>query len=365
MLVKAFSFMPAIMIGTALCLILAFCIKNKNTKKILFIIGASVAIIYVYFIMGIVTPYTFISSIFDGVEGYLWIFAIIISVWLLISLYIRLKNIIIFNSNKEKSVYIRDVDVDYSPAVCSYLMNNRIETKKDLTATLLNLCAKGIVKIEKQGNNINIIDLKNKEAQKLSEDEKYAYEMLVSKVTSSKLITWKNKVEEEYEKYVFSKKNKKQLGMFIFGVYVAIFIGIFIFFAITGEYSIGGKLAAIIGKLLITCFLAAWETIIISGFIEMIKFVVGRNNGSEFQDTYTAKGAREFNKWRKFMAFIHDFSLIEERSHEDVTIWGKYLSYSIALGINKHCDKELYSKIQKEYSFDFNIFENIDEGDEK
>ena len=51
--------------------------------------------------------------------------------------------------------------------------------------------------------------------------------------------------------------------------------------------------------------------------------------------------------------------MIKERDHKRKVRWGKNLSYSIALGINKKCDKELYDKIEKEYLFDFNLFSEL------
>lgn len=58
-------------------------------------------------------------------------------------MHIYKKNYMI-RKNKINEIYIRDVDAEYSPAVLSYLMNNKIEIKKHLSATLLNLCTKNI-----------------------------------------------------------------------------------------------------------------------------------------------------------------------------------------------------------------------------
>jgi len=317
-LAKAFGFVPIIAIISVIGVIISISMsqKHKRTSKIILGLVIGTVAIYMFFVMGIVAPYIFIGALFEGAEGYIWMFAIAVITWLVVSIGIRFKNNIIKNNNKIKDIYVRDVDVEYSPAVCSYLINNKKETKKDLTATLLNLCAKNIVKIENNGNNINIIDLKNvKEVEKLAEDEKYAYEMLCSKVTSNKLIQWKNIVENEYKKYNFSKQNEKPLGMYIFGAYIAVFILIFAFFLITGEDSITGNAGEFIAKLVITLFMAAWETLLVSGYFEGIKEFLKRNINSSFKDTYTSKGAREFNKWRKFMDFIRDFSLIDEKGH--------------------------------------------------
>jgi len=356
-------YMVIMMAAGGLALLILQTVQDKKTKaKIGFIIKFIMFLIYFAFI-GVCVPLYFVLEMFENMANGLLIFGLIGIVWTAVSLFIEMKNKFIILYNDDKEIYIRDVNVKYSPAVLSYLMNNKIEVSKDLPATLLNLCLKNCLRInENSDESIAIEDLKNKkEVAKLSDDEKYAYEMLCSKVTSNKLIQWKNIVENEYKKYNFSKQNEKPLGMYIFGAYIAVFILIFAFFLITGEDSITGNAGEFIAKLVITLFMAAWETLLVSGYFEGIKEFLKRNINSSFKDTYTSKGAREFNKWRKFMDFIRDFSLIDEKGHEDVALWGKYLSYSIALGINKNCDKELYKKIQKEYSFDLDIFSNISE----
>lgn len=90
----------------------------------------------------------------------------------------------------------------------------------------------------------------------------------------------------------------------------------------------------------------------------MIKAFITHSEKS-FIDTYTKKGALEYNKWKKFEKFMVEFTLIKEKNYQNIVLLGKYLSYSIALGINKKCDKELYNKINKNYSFDYEIISNL------
>lgn len=361
MMLIMFDIMPIIMIGCTLMVMISFMVKEKvKLKKVLFSIGATIATIYMFILFAIAVPYTFLSSILDNFVGLGLMLVIIFAVWTVVSLFIQFRNQYSFYINKTKDIYIRDIEVKYSPAVASYLMNNRIETTKDLSATLLNLCAKNILKIERKENKIDIIDLDNrKEVAKLCNDEKYAYQMLVEGVDNKKINMWKKKVYDEYQKYGFSKNTDKPLGMYIFGVYVAIFIMIFIYMIFTGEYTITGKIAEVLGYILITTFIAAWEMIVLSGFKHFFNTILNKNNSNEFRDIYTSKGAREYTKWKRFQDFMEDFSLIDEKEHESVVLWGKYLSYSIALGINKKCDKELYDRIEKEYYFNYNVFSNI------
>ena len=362
-----FDITPFVIISSIIAIIVAIFIKNKKAKKILATTGIIDLFGYTIFLMSIAIPNMFLSALFENGDGIIAMISIIIAVWAIVSLFIYLKNRYIIRKNNIKEIYIRDIDVKYSPAVLSYLMNNKIEPQKDLPATLLNLCTKNILKIEEtETRKIEVIDLKNQKAvEELSDDEKYAYKMLLEGVTSSKLSYWKNKVEDEYIKYGFSKKHNKSLGTYLIGIYISFFIGIFLYCIISGEFEITGQAADIIAKIIITTFIAAWEMIIFAGIKKMITGILNRNDKNEFKDMYTKKGAKEYSKWKSFERFIEQYSLIKEREYESVVIWGKYLSYSIALGINKKCDRELYNKIEKEYCFNYDLLSRIYAYEEK
>lgn len=358
---KLFSLLETCMIyyaiiGFILSIFLVISIMRDNKKLITFAFIALGLITYI--LLGVIVPFTFVTAVVGNISGFLLVVLAILIVWAIISLCITFKNKLIILKHREKEIYIRDVDVPYSPAVLSYLINNKIETKKDLSATLLNLCAKNILKIEKDNNQeLKFIDLKNeKEIEKLSADEYYAYEMFTQGITTSKIRKWKIKVKEEYDKYKFSKENKIDLSKYFLLAYFAFIIIVAIISTVFNINSFGKMIA----NLMIIIFFAAWEMAIFSGIKAFIK---GKTNKkSEFMDTYTKKGAIEFDRWKKFEAFIEDYTLIKDKEATSVIILGKYLSYSIALGINKKCDKELQDLIDTEYSFnDMMIFNMLEE----
>ena len=74
------------------------------------------------------------------------------------------------------------------------------------------------------------------------------------------------------------------------------------------------------------------------------------------RDKYSKKGAAEYMKWKKFKNFMEEYTLVNEKEYTSIVILGKYLSYSIALGINKKCDSELYKRIEKQYKFNIDLF---------
>jgi len=358
-------YMVIMMAAGGLALLILQTVQDKKTKaKIGFIIKFIMFLIYFAFI-GVCVPLYFVLEMFENMANGLLIFGLIGIVWTAVSLFIEMKNKFIILYNDDKEIYIRDVNVKYSPAVLSYLMNNKIEVSKDLPATLLNLCLKNCLRInENSDESIAIEDLKNKkEVAKLSDDEKYAYEMLTSGVNNAKINNWKNIVKKEYSKYGFSNEHKTNMLSYLIGVYVIMFLAIFIFFPLIVNTI---HADAIIIEIMLVAFFAIWEYKVFSEGKDILFTLIIPNEDAyqneEFMGIYTDKGAIEFNKWEKFEKFIKEYTLIKDRDHKSVVVLGKYLSYSIALGINKNCDTEIYNQIKSKYVFDFSKITSLYEG---
>lgn len=325
-----------LIIGVIVFILVLSNIHNKKLKiDLISSISISVIIMFASLFMMITFPPMIIIII------------ITIIVWITIQLFISFRNKLILLRNNKKEIYIRDIEVDYSPAVLFYLINNKLETKVVLPATILNLCANKIIKLEEnQEGYINIIDLKNKDlVNKLSDDEKYAYEMITNGINSSTLIEWQEKVQKEYYKYKFSKKHTTPLRIYFNYIYVII-IAVLFAVSLLNNIEDGG-----------------WNFVLyIMGFVSftIVPIIEITNNrkkkkkkSTQFKVTYTRKGAIELNKWKKFENFIKDFTLVNEKEYKSIIILGKYLSYSIVLGLNNKCDQELLRKINAEYLFDF------------
>ena len=337
---------------------------GTDNKILIWIVRIAIYIsgIYIFALFGIIFPYAMISVLSTELfynSSILTIMALISFVWIAIELFIKFRNKLIILNNNEKEIYIRDIEVEYSPAVLYFLIHNKLETNVILPATILNLCAKKVIKLkENNEGKIDIVDLNDtKTVNELSSDEKYAYKMLTTDITSSKIIEWKNKIKNEYDKYKFSKKHTVSLGAYLLCTYILLIVILIILSIIMGR----DTLDKFWGYLAFMIFFASWITIIWSTAINSIlNRILKTNKITNFKDTYTKKGAIEFNKWNKFKKFIKEFSLIKEKDYESIVVLGKYLSYSIALGVNKNCDKELLQKINIEYFFDFDkVLKNL------
>lgn len=292
-------------------------------------------------------PYGIIKTLYVEKNNKLALLMVITAMsWIIVTLFIRYRNKWILSRNNEKEIYVRDMNVEYSPAVLSYLVNNNIETKKDLPATILNLSVKNVIKLQEDDKgNINIVDLKNTDlVDKLSVDEKYAYEMVTSTIDTKKIVEWKEKVREEYDKYKFSRKHKQSFAGYLFGAYAITFVVLFIMqfvFSYSGDLEKQGDMFI---SMIFVIFFTVW-------FLPIVLCMTSKKR-ADFKDTYTIKGAIELNRWKKFAKFIKDFTLINQKDYESIVILGKYLSYSVALELNNKCDKELLKKVGAEYSFD-------------
>lgn len=344
-------FAPIILI--VVTIILAFIFKDKFSniiEKFLFV-GFFIVMLLVFSLFGIAVPGLFLSSVFENGFGIALVIAFILLVWFVITAGIKLRNRIILIKYNEPEIYVRDVSVEYSPAILSYLINNKIETDKDLSATLLDLCTKNVISLTQGKNNkLAINDLHNaSNVEQLPADELYAYNMFVSGIDQSKIAKWKLIVEQEYKKHKFSKPHKTDLSSYLYGIYFVCFIILFI--SISSGILID---ADFLMKTLLIGFFSVWESVIGMG----VKSMFTKNLKPNFVDSYTRKGAIELNRWKKFKKFMEEYTLVKDKDYKDIVILGKYLSYSIALGINKNCDSELYKKIEKDYSFNLDKFIN-------
>ncbi len=344
-------FAPIILIVTTIILALIF--KDQSSKIIekFFLVGYFIIMLLVFSLFGIAVPGLFLSTIFENGFGIALVIAFILLIWFIISFVIKLKNRIVLIKYNEPEIYVRDVAVEYSPAVLSYLINNKIETNKDLSATLLDLCTKNVVSLEQsKDDKIEVTDLQNNSAiEQLQPDEFYAYNMFISGINHSKVTEWKLIVEREYKKHKFSKPHKADLSSYLYGIYFVCFVTVFI--SICCGISID---ADFLMKALLIGFFSVWESVIALS----VKSMFTKNLKPSFVDSYTRKGAIELNRWKKFKKFMEDYTLVKDKDYNDIVILGKYLSYSIALGINKNCDSELYKKIEKDYSFSLDKFIN-------
>ena len=305
------------------------------------------ATIPIYLILSII-PLLFVYGLFGSNRGIAIFMITIIFSYLVIRLGITIYNKMKVKLSKNEGIYIRDVDVEYSPAVLSYLQNQKIEKKKDLMASILNLCAKGFLKIEKkEENHYELKVVPNKEEELLKKDEKYLYNKICKKEKIN-LNTWTRYIREEFESYHFTKETKIRLST----VFLSLYIGSMIILAIYATIS-GNQIGQGLSDMVFITFFVAFELAILE---PIIKVVLRHLRKGEYLDgTYTVKGAKEMKRWDKYKKFLEDYTLLEDKPLESVIVLEKHLAYATVLNVNTSYTKsfidqlEITHKINLEY----------------
>ena len=227
-----------------------------------------------------------------------------------------------------KMEYFRDFPASYGPEVLEYLLNKNV-TEKSLSATILNLVYKKILKVEKITNkkkeDYKLI-LQKYDETSLTETEKMALKLIINEIGNSKevvLSTIKkhcssldnaNRFMDLYNDFIkvgksLGKKENffaKALGIAGFSVIFSV-LGFFLAF-ITFVFDLVwlGILAIVLAVVLII-------------------FVVTRR-------FFTKKGAEHYAKWMAHKKFLEDFSRFNEKELPEVILWDKYLVYAVVLG---------------------------------
>ena len=262
----------------------------------------------------------------------------LIAISLAVSVYLREKNMKKTAFNME---YFRDFPDSYGPEVLEFLIDKNV-TEKSLSATILNLIYKKVLKVE-------VIDRKLKDDYKLvlqeydeaslSETEKIALNLIINEVGNSKevvLSTIKkhcstlsnaNNVMDLYNDFIKTSKNLGKSELFF-----AKTPGIV---ASTVIFSLLGIILAFISFGLDLSWLGI---IIIILMIALIIFVITRK-------FYTKKGAEDYAKWMAHKRFLEDFSRFNEKELPEVTLWDKYLVYAVVLDCADKLSKEMELKM--------------------
>ncbi len=262
----------------------------------------------------------------------------LIAISLAVSVYLREKKMKKTTFNME---YFRDFPASYGPEVLEYLIDKNV-TEKSLSATILNLIYKKVLKVE-------IIDRKLKDDYKLvlqeydestlTETEKIALNLIINEIGNSKevvLSTIKkhcstlsnaNNVMDLYNDFIKTSKNLGKSELFF-----AKTPGIV---ASTVIFSLLGIILASISFGLDLSWLGI---IIIILMIFLIIFVITRK-------FYTKKGAEHYAKWMAHKKFLEDFSRFNEKELPEVTLWDKYLVYAVVLDCADKLSKEMELKM--------------------
>ena len=329
--------------------------KTRDIKKY-----ASIATIVIYLPFTLI-PIVIVNAIYKDI-GSIILIAVVILGYIILRLGTEIYNKFKSRISKDKGIYIRDIDVEYSPAILSYLQNQKIEKEKDIMACILDLCAKRYLNIIKEKDDVYSIGIgTNTDIKNLPLDEKYLYDKIVKKqkINFSK---WKSIIIEEFNKYKFLKNTKISLYV----VFLMLYFIVMILLAIINNLNSNINLDSGV-NFMVLIFFTAMELAFLEPIIRIISEKLRK--GEYTSGIYTNAGAKEMKRWDKYKNYLQDYTLIKEKKIDSVMVLEKHIAYATVLNVNKDYTNAIINDLNINYNLNLDyiksIFKDIGENDDR
>lgn len=267
---------------------------------------------------------------------------ILYEVYLKIYVKIRNKNYEL-ETYKDIDTLNREVDFEYNPSILGYLMYQKLELK-DLSADILNLYARKIINIkfdEKSKYSIDYGEKYEDYKESLNLGDRYIIKKILETPSKFNFLDWKHRILSIYESYSLSK-NKEYISnkkFYIINIAIVI-LGTIIFKIIFNSIGLGIFISLLLALAFTFCYATIYE------------------NGNNKNLKLTAKGEKEIKKCMKLKRFMEEYTLLEDRSVEEICIYESYIPYAVALDVNKKYYGTIFDIFGKEELK--NIIEDID-----
>ena len=205
--------------------------------------------------------------------------------------------------------YVRDLPKHCSPAISSLIYDLKIDVYKDYTATILYLCLKKYINLEKNNDTYNLIVTNKKDYSNLGRCEKYILDILNGKNSFDENIFKEEIIKEAQEKELLTTKKYSRIIQWFF------------------VWIIGILLLIIMYKIhIIACT-------IYGSIIFPILYISNINhyaNNIEYKRTEDGKNIALILKGLK--RYIKDYTLIKDKEIDYMHILENYIPYALALG---------------------------------
>jgi len=247
------------------------------------------------------------------------------------------------------------------PAMVEALLANTYKPGiKSITATLLELCRRKIIRItqerqkpvlgifnrdpeiifeiKKEGADISKIENGVIKLLYLNEQSKITKTEILAKLRTdtsrkSDLISWQNKVKDDlFSSHLLNQDSHKTQGKLITEMIILFSIAVII--AMTAPS--------------LPIFSSAPEIIPIGVFIELGLYIPVLVFLAIFMDKLTPSGAIEASKWKAFKKYLRDYRVTKNYPLDSVILWEKYIVYGCALGVSLKALSELPLKFGDE-----------------
>lgn len=227
--------------------------------------------------------------------------------------------------------YYRDIIKDCSPAVLSYIDDFEIDSNKDIIATLLSLKLKKYIDINETQTKIQILNNDNQD--NLDENEKYILSnILNNKIDTCNLLVFKEKViADAIESNLIEVKSdaKKKIVKKVMVLIVIFVLFQILLFGMVGIINIDNNPLIIILIFILGISITMYP---IFSIIYLLSYI---SKSKMIPYIRTKKGSEINEMLEGLKNYIKDYSLLNERSAEELTLWDEYLIYSVLFGENK------------------------------
>ena len=302
-------------------------------------------------IIVIITTFPFDMGSLSILEYLLTCFLVVFIYSIIEGIYFYIKN----KSYKSNIDYLRELPRDYSPSMVSFLMNMKIEYKKDLLADLIYLEQLGIIKIL-DDETINIMSDKNWNA--YESHLKYLVDEMkkINNLNIHAIIDNKN-IYSSYRYYIINDLKSCNLLdnysvnvlniIIIFVIFIALRIFVMYGFGslFTSINSLFNK-AEVSNEEVLNAFvnfsnaaanfqkMYSFFPVIIVIMFALVKVIPFVKRITDADYMRSKQGKKDVSLWLSYYKFIKDFSIMNERNLEEKNLWGYYFAYGLALGIN-------------------------------
>lgn len=273
-----------------------------------------------------------------------------------------LSGFVFFRYGKERQPnfsgdYYRELPGDYTPAVMSYLLNSKIESK-DIMATLMDLARKGVITIEpyavekrslfgeKTDTDYRLRSLAGDGdgLSRLTQHEQFLYDWFINDLGNGTYLAM-----DELEEILKKTKNAYQFNRDYdkFRDYVT-GMGESLNFREPNKTPGAGLFY------LLAVLLMAFGAVTVFYFRNLLGIapaaagliLAAANAAMYFKRKLTQYGADQTAMWKAFRRFLVSFSNLDQAEIPALTIWNHYLVYATSLGVAK----EVIDQLPKVYS---------------
>ena len=264
-------------------------------------------------------------------------------------------------NSKEDIVYYREKLDGISPTTISLMQNLKVEEEKDLAATLMKLQLNKNIKIEN-----DLIQVLSDDVSDLTLSEKQLFYMIADqKINRKQIEGWVQVSVGEAKTEGYIKEQNPKKGLFSKKLILFIILGVFIF----GVQKFTPQLDGVIADLEQAEYSDdmplheivqsdVFDLYIDSLFVCMGCFIslVGLLSWLPFYSVYTRQYKNKNNSLKRtekgdeltdvilgMKRFIHDFSMLDIATKEQIALWDDFLIYAIVLEENEKVIDEILS----------------------